>query len=188
LLLILAVYLGLTMKRFLASTPRPQAGFTLIEVLVVVIIAAVLAGIAAPSWLGFLNRQRVSSVRSELTQTLRGAQQQAIQRRQPVNIRIGDVNGAPAIFVNDVPQVLGGESGNPGNVKLSAYSVTGGTPTNKTGISFDYQGLPRGHVVPWVVSINANESAARQCVIVANLLGTLKTADNDDCKDPNVGN
>ena len=69
------------MKRLTSHKKNQAAGFTLIEVLVVIVIAAVLAAIAAPSWQGFLNRQRVSAVKSDLLQTLKNAQQNAIQHK-----------------------------------------------------------------------------------------------------------
>jgi len=79
---------------------RPRSGgFTLIEVLVVIIIAAVLAGIAAPGWLAFLNRQRVTAVKSDLVQTLKKAQSDAIQRRQEVAVEIVTPATAPTVKV-----------------------------------------------------------------------------------------
>ncbi|MEG3887023.1 prepilin-type N-terminal cleavage/methylation domain-containing protein, partial [Microcoleus sp. herbarium19] len=49
-------------------------GYTLIELLVVVILLGVLASIAAPGWLGFINKQRVRTVNDRVFQSLRLAQ------------------------------------------------------------------------------------------------------------------
>ncbi|MGF1569117.1 MAG: GspH/FimT family pseudopilin [Nodosilinea sp.] len=174
------------MKRSKASIPNSQAGFTLVEVLVVVIIAAILAGITAPSWFAFLNKQRVGAVRSDLLQGLKQAQQEAIQRREAVTVKV--VNGdTPSLQVQGLTQALGSDGA--GNVQLSYYTVdTAGTKTTQDSITFDYQGIPRGQVVPFVVSINAAGSTTKQCVIVANLLGSLKTAADANCDNPQVSN
>lgn len=180
------------MKRPSASTPKSQAGFTLIEVLVVVIIAAVLAGIAAPSWFSFLNRQRVGSVRSDLVQNLRSAQQIAIQRRQTVELRFEDVDDRPTMFIGGAARPLGGEDAT-GNVEIrSFYVAPDGTQTDRPSIRFDHQGNPvrvgnEDPIVPFVISVSNPQSSTQQCAIIVNLLGSVKTADNEDCDDPDLG-
>ncbi|NEQ66051.1 MAG: prepilin-type N-terminal cleavage/methylation domain-containing protein [Symploca sp. SIO2D2] len=56
---------------------QSNSGFTLIEVLVVVIIIGVLSTIAAPSWLAFVNRQRVNKVNDAILSSLQDAQREA---------------------------------------------------------------------------------------------------------------
>ncbi|MFQ4139479.1 prepilin-type N-terminal cleavage/methylation domain-containing protein [Nodosilinea sp. PGN35] len=187
------------MKLFASPKVDQSAGFTLIEVLVVVVIAAVLAAIAAPSWQGFLNRQRVSAVKSDLLQTLKNAQQDAIQRRLSVPIVINDAATLPTVTVNGNAQVLGSNNNNPSNVRLRSYSVgnTGTQDATFDTIVFDHRGMPtigrstttaipNSDVLPFVISINAQNATTKQCVIVASLLGSLKTASNAQCDNPSV--
>jgi prepilin-type N-terminal cleavage/methylation domain-containing protein len=130
------------MKRLLYRNPKAQtAGFTLIEMLVVVIMAAILAAIAAPSWLAYLNRQRVNAVQSDLLQTLKTAQQEAIQRRETVDFAVTN-NAIPTVTINNVANSLGNNSSNPGNVALNSYYTGSGSQVDDNTISFDYRGLP----------------------------------------------
>jgi prepilin-type N-terminal cleavage/methylation domain-containing protein len=179
----------------------PSGGFTLIEVLVVIIIAAVLAGIAAPGWLAFLNRQRVNAVKSDLVQTLKKAQADAIQRRQEVAVEILTATTAPTVKVGRLQrtggaitgvsgpsQTLGDNDANPGGITLTAKSLNSNPNPNPGDriITFDYQGLPTStSPIPFIVGIKPQDSSAEQCVVIANLLGSVKTADNATQIPPN---
>ena len=59
-----------------------QAGFTLLEMLVIVVIVGILAAIAAPSWLRFLTIRKVEAAQDEIYQGIRQAQTQAIAHRK----------------------------------------------------------------------------------------------------------
>ena len=54
------------MKWFYNRIYRKQKGFTLVELMVVIIILAVLTGIAIPSYLALRNRARIQATRSEM--------------------------------------------------------------------------------------------------------------------------
>ena len=54
------------MKWFYNRIYRKEKGFTLVELMVVIIILAVLTGIAIPSYLALRNRARIQATRSEL--------------------------------------------------------------------------------------------------------------------------
>lgn len=176
------------MRRSIVHPPTSTAGFTLIEVLVVILIAGVLAALAAPGFLGYMRRQQVGSVRSDLSQALRSAQQQAEQRRETVTVAVANEAGRPILRINGVLQPLGGDD-NPGNVQITPFSTASGTKnTTITQVQFDYQGLPIDNTVPFVISLTTEGAspAQQQCVIVANLLGSIKTAQGTDCDNPNL--
>ena len=79
-----------------AAKPRPnfnktasrksEAGYTIIELLIIVLILGVFASIAAPSWLGFINRQRVRTVNGRVLQSLRTAQSEAKRSKRDITV------------------------------------------------------------------------------------------------------
>jgi type IV fimbrial biogenesis protein FimT len=64
----------------------PQRGFTLIELLTVLMIVAVLATIATPSFRDLLINQRLASTSSDFVATLTTARSEAIKYAQPVKV------------------------------------------------------------------------------------------------------
>lgn len=63
-------------------TKQSIAGFTMVEMLVVVVIVGILAAIAAPTWQGWLIRQRVNSAQAEALNILREAQANAKREKR----------------------------------------------------------------------------------------------------------
>ena len=61
-------------------------GFTLVEMLVVVMVMAIALGIAAPSFAALAERNRALAVFHQLTATLAGARLAAVQLGRPVTI------------------------------------------------------------------------------------------------------
>ena len=67
-----------------------QAGFTLIEALVVIVIVGVLLALAAPSFVTFTASQRVKTASFELYAALAFARSEALKRRVTVTVAAAD--------------------------------------------------------------------------------------------------
>lgn len=62
-------------------------GFTLVELMIVIVIMAILAALAGPSFTSFIQKQRVRSAAYDLAQSFQAARSNAILSRRSVDVR-----------------------------------------------------------------------------------------------------
>lgn len=87
---------------------RRAAGLTLIELMVVVAIAVIILGLAAPSFSEYIVTQRLRSIHAQLATDLQFARSEAVARSAFVSVRFQEVTGAGAqtcyvIFIRPEP-------------------------------------------------------------------------------------
>mgnify|MGYP005851425935 CR=1 FL=1 len=170
------------MKTHVRKLQTQESGFTLLEVLVVVFIVGILAAIAAPGWLAFVNGQRLNVVRDQVVQTLRSAQSKAQVSKQNQTIVFDNSTDPPTIIINpnveNVQEVLGN-----GEIKANLLTLTAeadGTPNDT--VAFDQYGNVNADSVPYQVTIAiASNPNSKKCVIVQTILGAITTKDGNDC-------
>jgi len=80
------------------DSTKGEAGFSLLELVVVVLMIAILSAIAAPSWLAFVNRQRVAKVNDGVWSALQEAQREAKRTQLSYSVSFRQPAG-------EVPQV-----------------------------------------------------------------------------------
>lgn len=164
-----------------------NTGFTLIELLVVIVIVGILSGIAAPSWLAYLNRQRVSSVRTELRSVLEQARTNAQQKSTSYSVVLGSTTDGPTAAIS-----TGGSTSSPvllgSNAKNIQIEELVGTTTPPSHLEFNYRGEVKSELVPFVIKIKSDQNASTQkCLIVSSLLGGLTDAEGATCDNPDLG-
>jgi type IV fimbrial biogenesis protein FimT len=69
-----------------SAAARPERGFTIIELMIVVLVAGALLALAVPSMREFAVRQRVKAVNAELVTDLQFARSESIARNRTVRV------------------------------------------------------------------------------------------------------
>lgn len=80
-------------RKVIGRAYERQAGMTIVELLIVVAIAAILATIAAPSFSTFVNNTRLTTTLSQLSSDLNRARLEAIKRNSWVLFCVRDAAG-----------------------------------------------------------------------------------------------
>jgi len=104
---------------------RRAAGLTLIELMVVVAIAVIILGLAAPSFSEYIVTQRLRSIHAQLATDLQLARSEAVARSAYVSVRFQEVTGAGAqtcyvIFTRRDPTVAVPAPGTPDTCDCTA--------------------------------------------------------------------
>ena len=82
------------------SIRKRQAGFTLLETLVVVAVIGILVLISAPAFLKMMNRFKLTATARELTSLLQAARMEAIKLNAPAQVSYDTVTNSFVGFVD----------------------------------------------------------------------------------------
>lgn len=174
-------------------------GFTLLELLVVMIMVGILSAIAAPSWLSFVNNQRINSSQNKIFQAIKTAQSEAKARQTNNNqttqsttqnntsystrTRITFVD-ASTFRLDNVRSNGGLQSLDQGIVFASVTNTSNNIPTDPNGykyIEFDSRGFvydPNSNQLPICINLSTSNPSGNQntsWVKIQTLLGALST-------------
>ncbi len=174
--------------------PNFNAGFSLVELTIVVLIIGVLSAIAAPGWNAFISRQRTRTVNSLVLQALQKAQSQAKLNKVDVLVTFTPTGDPPTV----IPEVQIGRNlqqklNANGEIKTGMLKLVSGVcnsdctaatgfENNNTNITFNYLGaVDNEDDLPFAVTVSTPDDRLKRCVIVQTLLGGMRMAEGDDC-------
>ncbi len=86
-------------NRWLRFGTKLNVGFTMIELLAIVAIIGILAGIVAPSWFSFINRRRVNATNDVIWGAIREAQSEAKRTKESYSVFVQNDNDSPKIEI-----------------------------------------------------------------------------------------
>ena len=164
----------------MSARPFRSSGFTLIELMVVVVIAAVLVTLAAPSFREMIARNRLEGVASEFFTDLQYARSEAVARNANVGLVTGAAGTCYSIYQEANP-VAGSCNcanspactGGPVEIKTVSFAGTGASATVSTTFLFEpVRGALPGGDTQAVLSSSAGVGQLRAEVLA---VGRVKT-------------
>lgn len=186
------------LKRSLVKTLQHELqdteGFTLLEVLVVVVIVGFISAISAPGWSAFMNGQRAKDANERSFAAIRSAQSQAIQTRRSyrASFQRRTIAGEDQVRYSIHPTTL--TYGTTGLVwenlpSLSLLDTTSTTLTADTTtvpgstfyyVEFDFQGNVRPPFGKLVFESTLG-STKQACTIISTIIGGMRIASDSSC-------
>lgn len=144
----------------LYNAHKNNQGFTLIEMIITVIIIGVIAAIAAPNFLGLLNRNRANSGIAQIEGAIREAQRQAIK----------DSNSCTVNITSATRTVSGG-------CLLSNRVLDNNVTINSDqAITFSGKGNTANNAT---IVVSTNNNTVQKCIEVSSGLGLIRKGDFD---------
>ena len=171
-------------RRLGSGNRRSQSstGFTLLEMLIVVTIAGIIAAIASASWLVFLNGWRLTAGQDQIYQIMRVAQSKAKneKRRWQASFRNAQNQVQWAIHPTSMPVSELEWHTMPGGIQIDSDETTLYQSREEIyRLQFNHQGHINGRLGRLTLK-GLHPHKARRCVFASTLIGTLRKAREQD--------
>jgi prepilin-type N-terminal cleavage/methylation domain-containing protein len=154
---------------------RGNQGFTLIEVLITIMVTGILAAIAAPSFLSWLNSKRIDDVAAQLEGAIKEAQKEAIKQSKPCTVNLGTTVSAVVTGTSNSCLTTGSRDLSKLGVKILSNNNSGIALSYSGGdtIDFSFKGTTTTDKV--IVVRQADNSGKPRCLIITSGLGLSRS-------------
>ncbi|MEX6778056.1 pilus assembly FimT family protein [Limnospira fusiformis] len=174
---------------------KNQSGFTIIEILVVVLMVGIVGAIAAPTWIMFANRQKVRTVNDRVFNAIQRAQSQAQLTSLGHSLEFGEHGGIPAyrIYLTSKGRPSDNNAGwqtldvngeiNEGQITLRVIPPE---QDSREELEFDHLGvvlntIKEGDPFSFWVVVSSADNSVTHCVAVRTRLLSTQRREGDDC-------
>lgn len=152
-------------------------GYTLFELLSVLFIIGILSAIAAPSWVSFLNAQRLNAAQGQIQQALQEAKSNAKRDKMTWQVSFRQQNNAAQWLSHPKSNTI------PANnwrsldpaIKIDEAETTFLKSNGVWRVQFNYKGNLNGQLGRVTVA-SRRGGKAKRCVITSTLIGAVRTA------------
>jgi prepilin-type N-terminal cleavage/methylation domain-containing protein len=166
-----------------------KGGFTIVELLVVIITVGILAAIAAPTWQAILQRYRLNAAQAQALNIMREAQNRAKREKR---VWEASFRKSDRYIQYSIQPVTDRETHRTWNYLLSENAHQIDIDQTKTtfrqsngsyNIQFQYKGRVNGQLGRITfMSPGATDRTPRRCVFVSTLLGAMRTDSDRGCQ------
>jgi prepilin-type N-terminal cleavage/methylation domain-containing protein len=153
------------------------SGYTLLELLVVLAIIGILSAIAAPSWVSFLNTQRLNAAQSQIQQALQEAKSNAKRDKMTWQVSFRQQNNKAQWLIHPQSNTIPAnnwKSLDPA-IKIDEAETTFVQSNGIWRVQFNYKGNLNGQLGR-VTVVARQGGKAKRCVITSTLIGAIRTA------------
>ncbi|MEO0645365.1 MAG: prepilin-type N-terminal cleavage/methylation domain-containing protein [Cyanobacteria bacterium J06650_10] len=167
---------------------QDNQGFTLLEVLFVVFLIGVIAAIAAPQWLSFLEARRLTAVRDKIYIGIRKAQTEAQAKGVSWQFSVRENSDTIEWAThprNTVPQMASWMPIEDSHlVQLDAETTFDKTSEGIRYIVFDKDGNTELRYLGRATFSTKNTPTIKRCVIASTVIGALRKSQEQPVPDP----
>lgn len=167
----------------LFNASKTERGFTLYEILTVLLIVGILCAITAPSFLGMLNRGKVNDATNKLRGAFQEAQREAMRKSKTCTVYLPDAT-TQAQLISDCfltsEGTSSGLSGIPNGLpikKLDTVAIKSNlNTTTPQRIRFSFRGNTTDGGTS-VLYMSDNSTPEKRCFVISNGIGIMRTGE-----------
>ncbi|MBD2254124.1 GspH/FimT family pseudopilin [Nostoc parmelioides] len=152
-------------------------GYTLPEILAVILMIGILASLTLPYWLTFIDTQSLNKAQNEVYNAMRQAQSQASKEKLTWQASFREQNGIVqwAVHPASVSPTDASWNNLDSRVRLDEESTLQQSNSVRR-IQFDYQGSVQQPPLGRITLSSKSRGRIKRCVYVSTILGAMRTA------------